>query len=170
MKKILIVEDITKVTDEIQQKIPNFEYYIFNTAQKFIYELEFSTNKNEFENLLSSIDLFVLDFSLEKNYTILNSNIYSTIIANKKNSSKIVSISMYDQDYILAQFNDYISPRLKLSALKLKEKQKELQEQNTSSIIKENNSMEKNLFIYPYYSAFLGKNIDNLKSYILENI
>ena len=95
MQKIILIEDIVQVTLEIKNNLSSFDVRIFNSARSFLEEFQ----KQSFKDFLSQTDFFLLDFNLG-DASLISSNIYEIILANKKKESVLCCISSFGQHIV----------------------------------------------------------------------
>jgi hypothetical protein len=92
LKKVIIIEDIESVVENLKERLLNYDVQSFLNGQSF---LALFRNEN-FKNFLNDVDYFILDFNLGDS-TLMTSNIYEIILKNKKKSSVLICISSYGQ-------------------------------------------------------------------------
>ena len=99
---VLIIEDIKRITDLIKLKFKKkHTLCVINSID------EFESNE-EIDEIIKNTDLFFLDYSLGDRYgeNIMESGIYREIISLRKKTSKIISISSYEIEYLTERFKE----------------------------------------------------------------
>lgn len=98
MLKILLIEDILEKADAIKRELSEWNIQIFHSARAFLNHMQYShlssTPQNQPGDFLKDVDIFLLDFNLGDG-NIINTNIYQTILEEKKESALMCCISSY---------------------------------------------------------------------------
>ena len=96
MPKIILIEDIVRVCDEINFLLKSkFDISTFYNARTFC-----DVKKQKaFQETVANTDFFLLDFNLG-DATLMSSNIYEFILQHKKKEGIIICISSYGREIV----------------------------------------------------------------------
>ena len=96
MQKIILIEDIVRVCDEINLLLKNnYNIFTFYNARTFCDVM----NQKAFQETVANTDFFLLDFNLG-DATLMSSNIYEFILKHKKKEGVLCSISTYGKSIV----------------------------------------------------------------------